>query len=63
MNMERIAEIVPDTEYQVLQNVLDHSSWDYQGVMEPVSKDADTWLGGEVGTLTKQPILRKARNW
>jgi SRSO17 transposase len=49
-NMERMTEVVPDTDYQVLQNFLTHSSWGYQGVMEQVSKDADTWLGGEIGT-------------
>jgi hypothetical protein len=26
-NMERIVEVVPDTDYQVLQNILTHSSW------------------------------------
>jgi SRSO17 transposase len=49
-NMERMAEAVPETDHQVLQNFLTHSSWDHQGVMNQVSKDADTWLGGEVGT-------------
>ncbi len=49
-NMERMAEVVPDTEQQVLQNFLTHSSWDYQGVMAQVSRHADSWLGGDVGT-------------
>jgi SRSO17 transposase len=49
-NMERMAEVVPETDHQVLQNFLTHSSWDHQDVMARVTKDADTWLGGEIGT-------------
>jgi SRSO17 transposase len=48
--MERVAEVVPETDNQVLQNFLTHSSWDHQDVMARVTKDADTWLGGEIGT-------------
>ena len=49
-NMERMAEIVPETDAQVLQNFLTHSSWDHQDVMAQVSKDTDAWLGGEEGS-------------
>jgi SRSO17 transposase len=45
-----MAEVVPETDNQVLQNFLTHSSWDHQDVMARVTKDADTWLGGEIGT-------------
>jgi SRSO17 transposase len=45
-----MAEVVPETDRQVLQNFLTHSSWDYQGVMAQVSKHADTWSGGNVET-------------
>ena len=49
-NMERMAEAVPDTDYQALQNFLTHSHWDHQAVMEKVSQDANAWLGGSVGS-------------
>ena len=45
-NMERMAEVVPETDYQVLQHFLTHSHWEYQAVM---AKDVDTWLGPNVG--------------
>ena len=48
--MERMAEVVPNTDQQVLQNFLTHSSWDHQGVIAQVSRAADSWLGGDVGT-------------
>jgi hypothetical protein len=40
-NMERIVEVVPETDSQVLQNLLPHSSWDHRGVMAQVTKDID----------------------
>jgi SRSO17 transposase len=49
-NMERMAEAVPDSDDQVLQNFLTHSSWDYRGVMDQVSRNANQLLGAEVGT-------------
>jgi hypothetical protein len=33
-NMERMVEAVPDSDYQMLQNFLTHSSWDYRPVMD-----------------------------
>ena len=47
--MERMAEAVPDSDEQVLQNFLTHSAWDYRGVMDQVAKNADHWVGSEVG--------------
>jgi SRSO17 transposase len=49
-NMERMVEAVPDSDYQVLQNFLTHSSWDYQPVMDRVARNADALVGGEIGT-------------
>jgi SRSO17 transposase len=48
-NMERMAEAVPDSDEQVLQNFLTHSSWDYRGVMDQVAMNADHSVGSEVG--------------
>jgi hypothetical protein len=49
-NMERMVEAIPDSDYQVLQNFLTHSSWDYRAVMDRVAADANSLLGGKVGT-------------
>jgi len=48
-NMERMAEAVPDSDDQVLQNFLTHSSWDYRGVMDQVARNANQLLGAEMG--------------
>lgn len=49
-NMERMVEAVPDSDYQVLQNFLTHSSWDYRPVMDRVAHRTDAQIGGEIGT-------------
>jgi SRSO17 transposase len=48
-NMERMAEAVPDSDEQVLQNFLTHSSWKYRGAMNQVATNADACVGAEVG--------------
>ena len=48
--MERMVEAVPDSDYQVLQKFLTHSSWDYRPVMDRVARNADALVGGEIGT-------------
>ena len=45
--MERMAEAVPQTDYQRLQNFLTDSPWDHQAVMRQVAADADRLLGGQ----------------
>lgn len=47
--MERMAEVVPDSDDQVLQNFLTHSSWDYRGVMDQVARNANDLIGASVG--------------
>ncbi len=49
-NMERMAEAVPDSDEQVLQNFLTHSSWDYRPVMDRVASNTDALLGSRIGT-------------
>jgi SRSO17 transposase len=49
-NMERMVEAVPDSDYQVLQNFLTHSSWAYRPVMDRVAHKTDALVGGEIGT-------------
>jgi SRSO17 transposase len=48
-NMERMVEAVPDSDYQVLQNFLTHSSWDYRAAMDRVAHKTDALIGGEIG--------------
>jgi len=45
--MERMAEAVPQTDYQRLQNFLTDSPWDHQAVMRQVAAEADRLLGGQ----------------
>jgi SRSO17 transposase len=49
-NMERMAEVVPDTDYQRLQHFLSHSPWDHAAVMRQVAQEADRLLGGQPDT-------------
>jgi len=49
-NMERMAEAVPDSDEQVLQNFLTHSSWDDRAVMDQVARRADASLGAFADT-------------
>ena len=45
-NMERMAEVVPDSDEQVLQHFISNSNWDARGVMDQVALEADGLLGG-----------------
>lgn len=45
-NVERMTEVVPETEYQSLQHFTTHSPWEYRPVMDQVALDADRLLGG-----------------
>ncbi len=48
--MERMAEAVPASDEQVLQNFLTHSSWEHRAVMDQVARNADACMGGAEGT-------------
>jgi SRSO17 transposase len=45
-NVERMTEVVPETEYQSLQHFTSHSPWEHRPVMDQVALDADRLLGG-----------------
>ncbi len=45
-NMERMAEVVPESDEQALQHFLSNSPWDERGVMDQVALEADGLLGG-----------------
>ena len=40
-NIERMTEVVPDTEYQSMQHFISHSPWEHQPVINQVAKDCD----------------------
>jgi len=45
-NMERMAEVVPESDEQALQHFLSNSTWDERGVLDQVALEADGLLGG-----------------
>jgi SRSO17 transposase len=45
--MERMAEVVPDSDDQSLQHFLTHSSWDENAVVDQIAHDADQLIGGQ----------------
>ncbi len=49
-NMERMAEVVPDSDEQVLQHFLTNSPWDTRAVLNQVARDVDTLFGGSPDT-------------
>jgi len=45
-NMERMAEVVPNTNDQSLQHFISNSTWNHVSLLEQIAKDADAILGG-----------------
>ena len=45
-NMERMTEVVPESDEQVLQHFLSNSNWDERGVLDQVALETDALLGG-----------------
>ncbi|HKH45855.1 MAG TPA: transposase, partial [Thermoanaerobaculia bacterium] len=45
-NIERMEEVVPDSNYQSLQHFISHSEWDARAVLDQVAVEADRHLGG-----------------
>lgn len=45
-NMERMAEVVPESDEQALQHFLSNSNWDERGVLDQLALEADALLGG-----------------
>ncbi len=46
-NMERMAEVVPESDDQALQHFLTNSPWNEREVLDQVALEADRLLGGE----------------
>lgn len=49
-NVERMIEVVPDTEYQALHHFASESPWDHRLIMDQVALDSDRHLGGTPDT-------------
>ncbi len=49
-NVERMIEVVPDTEYQALHHFASTSPWDHLVVMDQIAVDSDRHLGGSPDT-------------
>jgi SRSO17 transposase len=45
-NVERMTEVVPNSEYQSLQHFISHSPWGHRPVMDQIAQDSDRLLGG-----------------
>ncbi len=61
-NVERMTEVVPDSDYQSLQHFVTHSPWESRPVMDQVAMDADRLLGGsqETGLIIDETSFPKA---
>jgi SRSO17 transposase len=61
-NVERMTEVVPDSEYQSLQHFVTHSPWESRPVMDQVAKDADGLFGGnpDTGLIIDETSFPKA---
>ena len=46
-NMERMAEVVPDSDDQALQHFVSHAEWDEREVLDRVALEANKHLGGQ----------------
>ena len=45
-NMERMAEVVPDSDEQSMQHFITNSPWDHRAVIDQVARGCDRLLGG-----------------
>jgi hypothetical protein len=46
-NMERMAEVVPDSDEQSFQNFISNSSWDARAILNQIGMGADSLFGGD----------------
>jgi len=61
-NVERMTEVVPDSDYQSLQHFITHSPWEYRPVIDKVVKDADSLFAGDqdTGLIQDETSFHKA---
>lgn len=63
-NIERMEEVVPDSDYQSLHHFLSESEWDARAVLDQVARDADGHLGGTADScllLDETAFAKKGR--
>lgn len=64
-NMERMAEVVVDSDEQALQHFLSNSPWDERNVLDRVARDAGALLGGAADSallIDESGITKKGRH-
>jgi len=64
-NMERMAEVVADSDEQALQHFLSHSPWSHREVLDQVACEADAHLGGYADSallIDESAITKKGRH-
>ena len=63
-NMERMAEDVPDIDYQSMQQFISDSPWDYREVMNKVAIETGHLFGGsgEIGLILDESYFQKSGN-
>ena len=63
-NMERMEEVVPDSDEQALQHFISVSEWDDRHVIDHVAEEADRVLGGQEDTcvLVDESAFEKKGN-
>jgi len=49
-NMDRMAEVVPNSKSRNLQQFITHSKWDYKEVIDHVARDVNKFLGDKCNT-------------
>jgi SRSO17 transposase len=64
-NMERMAEVVPESDEQSLQHFLSNSNWDDRAVLDQVAMEVDQQLGGDEDSallLDESGFTKKGRS-
>ncbi len=63
-NMERMAEVVPESNAQALHHFLANSKWDFRAVLAQVARVADQLIGGseDTGLLLDESAFAKKGN-
>lgn len=49
-NMERMEEVVPEADHQVLQHMLSESAWSERAVLDQIAQEASQRLGNDEDT-------------
>ena len=62
-NMERMAEVVPDSDEQSFQNFISNSPWDPRAILNQIGMDVDSLFGGDPDTcliIDETSFIKKA---